>query len=89
MDYPLNLTNKALGGFAKADDEAQHKALSDLGYEPKWEAPADAAAEDDAAMAAAEEVVHTVETLRAQLDAKGIAYDNRWGVKRLQQALEA
>lgn len=50
-------------------------------------APVDEVAADDAATAAAEEVVHTVESLRAALDAKGTAYDNRWGVKRLQQAL--
>lgn len=29
----------------------------------------------------------TVESLRAELDAKGIAYDKRWGLARLQAAL--
>lgn len=37
--YPLNMQNKALGGFAVANDEAEHQALSDAGYEPKWEPP--------------------------------------------------
>lgn len=29
----------------------------------------------------------TAESLRAQLDAAGIAYDKRWGVKKLQELL--
>lgn len=37
--YPLNMTHKALGGFAVANDEQEHKALSDQGYEPKLEKP--------------------------------------------------
>jgi hypothetical protein len=39
MDYPLNMHHKGLVGFAKADDEQQHKALSDAGYEPKFVEP--------------------------------------------------
>lgn len=38
--YPLNMKNAAAGGYAVANDEAEHKALSDAGYEPKYEAPA-------------------------------------------------
>lgn len=41
--YPLNLFNKAAGGFALANDEAEHKALSEAGYEPKFEQPAEEA----------------------------------------------
>lgn len=33
--YPLNLTLPAGTGFAVANDEAEHAALSDMGYEPK------------------------------------------------------
>jgi hypothetical protein len=68
--YPLNLHHKAGGGFAVANDEAEHAALSDAGYEPKLEKAADEA-----------------ETLRAKLDASGIAYDKRWGVEKLRAAL--
>jgi hypothetical protein len=40
--YPLNMHNKAAGGFALANDEKEHRALSEAGYEPKWEKPAKA-----------------------------------------------
>lgn len=71
MDYPLNLTNAKAGGFALANDEAEHKALSEAGYEPKFVAVAEP----------------TVEELRAKLDAAGIEYDKRWGVEKLKAAL--
>lgn len=46
MDYPLNMTLAgAQVGFAVANDEAEHKALSDAGYEPKYQKPAKAAKE--------------------------------------------
>lgn len=69
---------------ATADDagELLKRMGSTLVLSPEEEAVA-----DDVATAAAEEVVHTVESLREALDAKGIAYDNRWGVKRLHAAL--
>jgi hypothetical protein len=35
--YPLNMRNPKAGGFALANDEAEHKALSEQGYEPKFE----------------------------------------------------
>lgn len=38
--YPLNMHNKAAGGFAVANDEKEHKKLSDAGYEPKLDKPA-------------------------------------------------
>lgn len=73
--YPLNMTNAALQGYAVANDADEHQRLSEMGYEPKLEAEADPAASDDAG--------HTVESVRAQLDAAGIAYDKRWGLARL------
>lgn len=36
--YPLNMKHQELGGYAVANDEAEHRALSDAGYEPKLEA---------------------------------------------------
>jgi hypothetical protein len=36
--YPLNMTHSA-GGYAIANDEAEHQSLSDAGYEPKYVAP--------------------------------------------------
>lgn len=98
MTYPLNMRHRAAGGFALANDEAEHRALSDAGYEPKHVAgPAvetktytDGTQVTGVAPLPDESPTEpTVETLRAQLDAKGIAYDNRWGVKRLSEALEA
>lgn len=74
MTYPLHMQNKALAGYALANDEAEHIALSDLGYEPKYAGPA----EDDG---------ETLETVRAKLDEAGIAYDKRWGLARLQGLL--
>jgi hypothetical protein len=62
-------------GYAVANDEAEHKALTAYGYEPAFveaEAPTDEKA-----------------TLRAQLDAKGIEYDMRWGGAKLREALGA
>jgi len=39
--YPLNMTDGK--GYAVANDEAEHIALSEAGYEPKFEAPAEEA----------------------------------------------
>lgn len=40
MDYPLNVQLPAPQvGFALANDEAEHKALSEAGYLPAYEAP--------------------------------------------------
>lgn len=30
------MTHKTAGGYAVANDEAEHQALSDAGYEPKF-----------------------------------------------------
>lgn len=80
--YPLNLTLPSSNtlnvsvGFAVANDAAEHEALSALGYEPKFAAAEADPAEDDGKG-------HTVESVRAQLDAAGIAYDKRWGLAKL------
>lgn len=72
--YPLNMTGP---GYAVANDESEHQKLSDLGYMPKYEAQAEAdPAEADGAG-------HTVESVRAALDAAGIAYDKRLGLAKL------
>ena len=39
MDYPIHMKNEKAGGYAVANDEAEHKALSEQGYEPKFVAP--------------------------------------------------
>jgi hypothetical protein len=77
--YPLNvkLPDPAIG-FAVANDEEEHKALSDMGYGPKWTAP-----EPEADPTESDGAGHTVESVRAQLDAAGIAYDKRLGVAKL------
>jgi len=37
--YPLNMTNPEAGGYAVANDEAEHRALTEAGYEPAYVAP--------------------------------------------------
>jgi len=37
--YPLHLRNLATQSYAVANDEAEHKALSERGYEPKYIKP--------------------------------------------------
>lgn len=87
-----------------ADNEARQKAADDAAAEldaAKKKAADDAtaaealaaqqAAEDaDAqALTEAEELVHKVTALRAQLDDAGIAYNKRWREARLQALLPA
>ena len=73
--YPLNVSNQAIGGFAVANDEAEHAALTAAGYLPALEPKQQ------------EATAPTVESVRAQLDAAGIAYDARLGLKKLQELL--
>lgn len=80
--YPLNMMNPASAGFAVANSEDEHQALSELGYEPKYEAK-----EADASEADAEG--HTVESVRAALDAAGIPYKRTLGLARLIELLPA
>jgi outer membrane scaffolding protein for murein synthesis (MipA/OmpV family) len=65
--YPLNMTHAAVG-FAVANDEAEHAALSDAGYEPKYVKPEAADDEPDGL---------TLDGVRAALDAAGVKYDKR------------
>lgn len=74
--YPLSMQLESGVGYAVANDEAEHKALSDMGYAPKF-------AEPDADPSESDGAGHTVESVRAQLDAAGIPYDKRLGVAKL------
>jgi hypothetical protein len=77
--YPLNVSNAKIGGFAVANSEDEHKALTEMGYEPKFVAPELPAADEP-----------TLESVRAELDAAGIAYDKRVkDVAKLQALLPA
>ena len=78
--YPLNMALVAGIGFAAANDEAEHQALTAAGYGPAFVEP-DAAETDDQG--------HTVESARAALDAAGIAYDKRLGLAKLIALLPA
>lgn len=70
MDYPINMqTDSDAPGFALANNEEEHRALSAAGYMPAFEEPADDA--------------QTVEDVRAKLGALGIEYDKRFGLEKL------
>lgn len=77
--YPLNVIKPAVGfhqaGFAVANDEAEHAALSGQGYEPKYVAPV------------AEKAPETKEEVMAALDEAGIEYDKRSGIDKLKALL--
>ncbi len=76
--YPLNM--KTAGdqpGFAVANDEVEHAALSEMGYEPKL--VKEEASDTDL----------TKEQVMEKLDAAGIEYDKRWGLERLKSLLPA
>ncbi len=78
--YPLNMkTPGDRPGFAVANDEAEHAALSELGYEPKLEVKVDPDA-DEGGKADKTEVM-------AALDKAGVEYDKRWGLERLKGLL--
>ncbi len=77
MDYPLDMKLPEPGiGFAVANDETEHKALTVMGYSPAWVETQD-------------EAGHTLESVRATLDAAGIAYDKRLGLAKLIELLPA
>lgn len=71
--YPLNMHNPALAGYAKANDDQEHRSLSALGYLPAF----------------VESEPGDVDALRQALDDAGIAYDKRWGAAKLKAALGA
>lgn len=69
--YQLNMKNAALGGFAVANNEAEHVALTNAGYEPKFVATEK---EDEG---------RTVDSVRAELDIAGIEYKKTFGLAKL------
>lgn len=92
MEYPINMHHAALGGFAVANDEAEHAALSAQGYAPPLSAAPQGEVEKQAVSpgggtSVPEGAAPSVAELHAALDAKGIAYDKRMGVKKLQALL--
>jgi len=88
--YPLNLTlTGSQPGFALANDEAEHIALSAMGYTPAYVPTAASAVEPEADPAESGAEGHTVEFVRSKLDAAGIAYDKRLGLAKLISLLPA
>ena len=98
--YPLNMALASGIGFALANDEAEHRALTVAGYGPAFVAPdADGRGyvyrpsghqpERISTTAEADGAGHTVESARAALDAAGIAYDKRLGLAKLIALLPA
>ena len=80
--YPLNMSLLSGIGFAVANDETEHQSLTACGYGPAYAVPdADPSEHDDAG--------HTVESVRAMLDAAGISYDKRLGLSKLIALLPA
>lgn len=82
--YPLNVSLPAPAiGFACANDEIEHEALTAAGYMPaliKAESVAAAMPDDD-------QSTSTKAELMAALDAAGIDYDKRLGVEKLRALL--
>jgi hypothetical protein len=80
--YPLNMKLEQGVGFAVANDEAEHLALTALGYGPGLTIVEADPAEADVAG-------HTVASVRAALDSAGIAYDKRLGLAKLLELIPA
>lgn len=75
--YPLDMKLKEpLVGFALANNEDEHIALTNLGYLPAYEAKKET-----------NETGETVESVRAKLDELGIEYDKRVGLNKLLELL--
>ena len=74
MTYPLNMQSTT--GYAVANDESEHIALTAFGYGPAFVAV-------DADPSEADGQGRTVEGVRADLDAAGVAYDRRLGLAKL------
>lgn len=81
--YPLNMTSAA-GGFAVANTEDEHIALTAAGYGPAFVAPAVSASTASAAAASEDEAKAA---LIAKAEELGIKVDARWGVKRLEDEI--
>jgi hypothetical protein len=76
--YPLSLTKTDAGGaaYAVASDAQEHQVLSAQGYEPAFVKPEPDQSADE------------LESLRAQLTAKGIAFHHNAGVVKLRALLD-
>ena len=75
--YPLNMQLPAPAvGFAVANDEAEHLALTAQGFGPGLPSVDADPSETDGAG-------HSVASVRTLLDAAGIPYDRRLGVAKL------
>ena len=73
--YPLNMQLPAPAvGFACANDEAEHIALTEQGYSPAF-------------VKAEKAEAPTLESVKAALDAAGIEYDKRLGLSKLIELL--
>lgn len=92
--FPVRMTLKTTQpGFAVANDAAELATLQGLGFAP--DVPLNAAPADDgdgSSPPGGHDVgpgaaPSTVEEARAALDARGVAYDGRWGLARLLEAL--
>lgn len=76
MTYPKWIQRTQDLGPILASNEEEEAAYSGMGVDAEASAPS-------------QEVADTIHTLRAQLDAAGIAYDKRLGVDRLRALLPA
>lgn len=83
--YPLNMTSAA-GGYAVANTEEEHIALTAAGYGPAFVAPPVAASTASAPAAPASED-EAKAALTAKAEELGIKVDARWGVKRLEDEI--
>ena len=84
--YPLNMKLVNGIGFAVANDEDEHQALTEAGYAP---ARVVATLANGADPSEADSSGRTVASVRAELDAAGIAYDKRSGLAKLVTLLPA
>lgn len=80
MEYPLNLTLAIGIGFAVASDEAEHIALSDLGYVPAFPGRE--------IEPASPEVASEKEALKQRAELVGLKTNGTWGLKRLTEEVE-
>jgi hypothetical protein len=86
MDYPLNMMLAHGVGYAVANDATEHEALCARGYLPPIAGPQEVIP-PSTLPPPADPAPDSVESIRAALDAKGIAYDKRWGKARLLELL--
>jgi hypothetical protein len=85
--YPLNMTLSGAVGYAVANDAAEHAALTLAGYVPPIAGPQEDVSPPQPSAPPADPAPDSVESIRVALDAKGTAYDKRWGKARLMELL--